>query len=309
MIDTQIVKLQTGREVTKGLVPSTRAELAKAFYVFAQQHKFHALPPPPDTIVNSLGVILDPYGNSNFASADKSYKGRPVGDCTLASITTMLVTLSQSTNFGGGQLNFEAATVVNWWRRYNPQCSIQNALDVMRTTPIMDASGRAFLLGPNGTIDYTNVNEVKQALYLFKAIDNGLDSSPLDRNVGDADGWVVADVTRQIGNYDHSTPTLDIGEAGELFDAKKIKLPTNKISATDLGIGMSTWGVWGFVEMQSYMNMNGEAHVVLTSTARGDSAEWNAIASEDFADLAKPWGPPVTPVNPVGPAPLPDPNL
>ena len=213
MLDSTI-KLQSGHEVAKGFVPMSRAELATGFYVFQQRHKFKALPPPPATVINSTGVIFDPYGNSDFASSDSSYKGNPVGDCTLAALTTMLVTFSQATNLPGGQLNFLASTVVAWWRRYNSMCSIQNALDVMQKTPITDANGKSWTIGPNGLIDYSKLDEVQQSLHLFKAIDNGVDSSPLDAACQGQDGFVVAGIKRPLHNYDHSTCTLDVGEAG-----------------------------------------------------------------------------------------------
>ena len=303
MIDST-VKLRSGHEVAKGFVPMSRAELAKGFYVFQQQRKFRALPPPPPTVINSAGVVFDPYGNSDFPSKDTSYKGRPCGDCTLAALTTMLVTLSQATNLVGGQLNFLASTVVAWWRRYNSMCSIQNALDVMQKTPIMDASGEPWTIGLNGLIDYTNPDEIRQALNLFKAIDNGLDSSPLDAVCQGVDGFVVTGVKNQLTNYDHSTATLDVGEAGALFDAQKLALPANKINATTIGVGNPTWGVWGFIEMESYVNMVGEAHVIISSPARGDAATWDAVASADYADINNPWGPPVVPV-PPDPQPVP----
>lgn len=84
----------------------------------------------------------------------------------------------------------------------------------------------------------------------------------------------------------------------------------NKINAATIGISMPTWGVWGFVEYESYVNMSGEAHVVTTSPCRGDTAEWDAVAAADYTDLSNPWGPPVPPTPPgPGPAPLPDPLL
>ena len=310
MIDHPILTLHTGHEVAKGFVPMTRAELAKGFYVFAQQHKFRALPPPPATIINSAGVIFDSYGNSDFTCPDKSYRGRPVGDCTLAALATMIVAMSQCTNLTGGQLNFLASVVVAYWRKYNSQCSIQNGLDMLQKYPLVDASGKPWTLGQNGLIDWTNLGEVQQALYLFKAIDNGVDSSPLDAACQGQNGFVVTGIKRPIRNYDHSTATLDVGEAGALFDAQKITLPTNKINATTIGVSMPSWGVWGFVEYESYVNMNGEAHVAITSTARGDSATWNDVAASDYSQISEPWGPPVPVVPPVPDDPPPfDPNL
>ena len=105
-------RLLSGHEVARGFVPMTRAELAKGSYVFQHRGRFEALPPPPATVINSAGVVFDPYGNSDFTSSDHSYRGRPVGDCTLAALTTILVAMSQATNLAGGQLNFLASTVV-----------------------------------------------------------------------------------------------------------------------------------------------------------------------------------------------------
>ena len=313
--DTNLT-LQSGQEIAKGFVPMTRAELAKGFYVFQQQGKFFALPPPPATIINSAGVIFDPYGNSNFASSDTSYKGWPVGDCTMASITTMVVAMSQCTNLPSGQLNFLASTVVAYWRKYNSMCSIQNGLNMLAKYPLVDASGKGWTLGPNGLIDWTKLDEVRQGLYLFKAINNGVNSSPLDAACQGQDGYVVTGITRPINNgkqLDHATTTLDVGEAGALFDARKLKLPTNKISATTIAASMPSWGVWGCVEFESYVNMTGEAHVAITSTARGDAATWNPVAEADFADLANPWGPLVDPPppgpGPVPPFPVPNPSI
>ena len=301
IVKPQHVKLHTGRIVAKGLVAATPAELNAFVNVFYSGCKLMALPPAPPQVLNGLGVILNPYGNSNFPSADTSYNGKPVGDCTLASLTTILVTLSQCTNLPGGQLNFLASAVVAWWRRYNSQCSMQNALDTMATTPIVDASGKPWTIGPNAAIDWTQWGQVTQGINLFKGIYNGVDSSPLDAAVGDTDGFVVSGIKRQLNSIDHATCTCDYGEAGAIADAYGFKLDTNKINATTPAVSMDTWGVRGIVEYESYVNMMGEAHVVLTAPMRGDAATWDAVAAADYAELMN------LPAPLPGPTPTPTP--
>jgi hypothetical protein len=281
-----IVTLHTGRRVATGLVRSSRAALSAAWNPFGHGSRVKALPAAPATIINSAGVVLDPYGNSDIPDPrDTSYPGDPVGNCTCAAIATILVALSQVTGLAGGQLNLLASMVVQWWQTNNPQCDILHALEMLQTVPMVDAKGNPYTIGASGVIDWSNYEVVQQSLNLFKAIDNGLDSSPLQAAVGNSDGFIVAGVTKPLSNYDHSTPTLDVGEAGAIADAWKVALDTNKINATEPVIGMATWGVKGIVEFESYVNMNGEAHVILTSTARGDSAAWNPVAESDFTDL------------------------
>ena len=179
----------------------------------------------------------------------------------------------------------------------------------MQTHPIVDASGKSWTIGPNGLLDWTNLGEVQQALYLFKGIDNGVNSQPLDEACQGQDGYVVTGITRKINSesqLDHSICTLDVGEAGALFDARKLTLPTNKINATTIGVSVPSWGVWGFAEFESFVNMCGESHVITTSTTRGDAATWDAIAAEDYAQLSEPWGPPTPNVPDVPPAPVED---
>ncbi len=304
--------LHTGRVVSKGMRPHTpayRDHLRAAYAPFGNHHKLRALPPPPALIVNSVGVVLDNYGNGGVADPnDTSYTGDPVGDCTCNTLATAMVVLSQCTNLSGGQLVFAAAMVVNWYFSQtggvDSGCNILDVLDALENTPMTDTSGKPWTIGPSGVIDYTSQPQVQQALNLFKVLDMGVDASPLEAVVGNSDGWVVSGVKRPITNYDHSVPVFDFGTAGAIFDAWKIPLPTNAINADTVGVGGSTWGTKGFYELESYINMSGEAHAIITAPARGDSTTWNQLAALDYTDLTNQPAP--TPAPPT-PAPAPSP--
>jgi hypothetical protein len=336
------LKLPNGRVVAKGMLAHTdayRARLSNQKPIFKNSHKLRALPPPPPNIVNSVGVVLDAYGNAPSSPQDPSYTGSPVGDCTCATIATILVLLSQCTlsqarravkqaveghakgeypwnlqnpmsETRATQLVFLAKTVVAWYfvqtGGVDSGCNILDVLNAVENTPMLDVTGTPWTFGPSGAVDYTSQAEVQQAIYLFKALDLGVDASPLESAVGSSDGWVVSGLKRQITNYDHSVPVFDFGEAGALFDAWKIPLPTNSISATDLGVGGSTWGFKGFWELQSFIYATGEAHAILTSPARCDSETWDAIASADYVDVTS--SPVPTPLPPPAPGPAPGPT-
>ena len=98
---------------------------------------------------------------------------------------------------------------------------------------------------------------------------------------------------RPLSNYDHSVPTFDYGTAGELADMMKVNL-NGKLGQDDPAVSLETWGTIGIVEMQSWINLTGEAWAI----------EFQSSPTPIVPPVPGPIVPPIPPP-PVPPAPDP----
>ena len=97
----ELITLKTGRVVAKGLLPTLRGRLSAAFNPLSKA-RMRSLPAPPASVVNSVGMTLDPLGNGGLPDpADNSYTGQPMGDCTIAMVANLLMCLSVCTGLTG----------------------------------------------------------------------------------------------------------------------------------------------------------------------------------------------------------------
>lgn len=280
----------------RGMKPSSRAQLAKAFYA---GRKLLALPAPPPNLYNGSKVTdWDMGGNGPATPQDTTYTGQPMGDCVPCMIANGKKVTSTST--GGAEVEIDAAQIVAWYLQQtggqDSGMNIGDAMTALQSSPMAGHSA-----GPNGVIDYTNATELQLAIQQFKFVALGVAADQLQNVVQGETGWILPNAQRDP-NLDHCVFLCGYGSLTYLRAA--LGLPVGPADSR-LFWALYTWGTIGFIDNASMLAITGEAHVFITDPDRGDSATWNPVAAQDYAIVTGATPAPVPPSPAPTPAPVP----
>ena len=83
-----------------------------------------------------------------------------------------------------------------------------DVLDFAETYPVV-VNGQGYVFGPSSTVDYSNVEAIKDAISAHKAVYWGVDAGYLQQCVGDVSGWVAPIITTPQTQYDHAVFSPD----------------------------------------------------------------------------------------------------
>jgi hypothetical protein len=164
--------------------------------------------------------------------------------------------------------------VIAWAKKHH----VLNGADLPEVMAMMEKNGlvvgsSTYDDGPYLSVDWTNYEAICAAMYENQPKGNpikiGIDSSLLEQMVDNPDGsisngWIVWGYP-ESSNYDHCTSLVGFGNASDLvglFGGKGVDmaLPADMPAITPCA-AMFTWGTIGLVDMQSLVNMCGEAWV------------------------------------------------
>ena len=271
----------TGRKVLKGLNPFDAGYVGRLL-----GHRSMAAPrfAPPARCLQSGQYYLDMYWNSKY------------GCCTGSALVEII-------NLVYGVKVTEAAALA--WFKAHRILNGANELDVLtwaETDPVV-VDGKPYVIGPSVTLNYSDPQAIMSAIAANKVVYWGIDSSFLEKCVGDVSGW-VAPITRNLTNYDHAVFSPDYGTLDEcatyLNKERGVTVTIGSLDPKMLCVTLDTWGTLGLVPM---LSADGTKKLTICNT----TGEAHTITDFPSAPIIPNPEPPPAPVIP--PAPMPDPSL
>lgn len=222
-----------------GMIPTPRYRLLAAA-------PFRAPITIPAQIAN-VPSKLDVWGNSTY------------GDCVTAEEAFAKACYLPAEIF------IDAATVVDWARK-NGFLNGAMLPDVMNAMAVHGfvVGSQEYRDGPYAGVNYADIPTLQAAITPGNPVKIGIASSCLPSGAGNQSGWYDLSKGRG-GSADHCVSLSSYGQAGFLFDALKVSLPSGVSASTD-GFLLYTWATQGFVTHDWIMGACSEAWARKPST-------------------------------------------
>lgn len=161
----------------------------------------------------ALPTTVD-YATKAMASIGRMYKNDSLGDCVIAGKMHQLGVWSANDSDSGGVVLATDAEVVSQYHSIcgagDNGCVITDVLDTMKSKG-MTAGGKSYKIDGYVSIDNTNVNEVKTALYLFGSLTLGIDLPSAWANSSNNGIWDTTN-TGIVGGHD--VPAVGFNDTG-----------------------------------------------------------------------------------------------
>ena len=264
----------------RGCVPSPRHRLACAAWAGAALRSVV----PPDNYA-TVCTDYDISGNDQF------------GDCVSAEEAN--AKRAYAIAMGAPETEIPGSTVVAWARKhgYLNGANLDDVLTTMQTTGMADAAGVVHCDGPHLTVDWTNPDEMKAAIYTYKTVKIAVAANQLEHASTGSNGWMLLKA-RNDSSIDHCVGLHGYGSLSYLAKVLGVSVPVGQ-DGDQLCWLLYTWGTVGIVSdkaLQAIMH-GGEAWV------------------RKVGDVVNGQPNPPAPVNPtpdpspIPPCPGPDPTL
>ncbi len=248
----QEVTLHTGRRVMKGLTRHTPEYRGRLLGKRSMRRRRGA---SPASCLQSGDYWLDMYFNATY------------GCCTGSAWMEILnyvygIKVPEDVAMAA----FRAANLLNGANELD-------VLDFAETYPVV-VNGQGYVFGPSSTVDYSNVEAIKDAISAHKAVYWGVDAGYLQQCVGDVSGWVAPIITTPQTNYDHAVFSPDYATldacATYINQQRGVTVSIGSLDPQMLCCTLDTWDTLGIVPLLSsdgktkltICNTSGEAHVI-----------------------------------------------
>jgi hypothetical protein len=187
---------------------------------------FKIVAPIPPNCAN-VPAQLDVWGNSTY------------GDCVTAEEAFKLACASP-------EIFIPPAIVIAWAKKHG-YLNGANLADVMNSMQKdgFQVGGQQYNDGPYAGVNYADQSTLQAAITPGSPVKIAIDANALPSGAGNINGWYVLN-SGNWNNTDHCVSASSYGEAGFLFDALKVPLPSN-IGNTVPGFLIYTWKTQGFV--------------------------------------------------------------
>ena len=256
----------------RGCVPSPRHRLACAAWAGMA---LKAVTPPANFA--TLCSDYDISGNDHF------------GDCVSAEEANAKRAYAKA--MGVAETEIPGANVIAWARKhgYLNGANLDDVLTTMATTGMPDAFGVVHCDGNHLTVDWTNPDEMKAAIYTYKTVKIAVAANQLEHASTGSNGWVLLKA-RSDSNIDHCVGLHGYGTLEYLAGLCGVTVPVGQ-DMNQLCWLLYTWGTVGIVSDQALQAImhGGEAWV------------------REIGDIVNGQPNPPAPIDP--PTPPPDPDL
>jgi hypothetical protein len=282
---TEHKNLATGRTLKRGARPTSRARLAAAMPF---QIEVGTLP----EYIFALPAQMNMQGNDQY------------GDC---------VSAEEAQNKCVGGVYIQEATTISW-------ATANGDLDGADLEPVieqMEASGMSqdgniYGDGSPQAINYTDAPTMQAAIYqaitgeIAGQVKMGVAADQLPSGAGNANGWILTGASPDQ-NEDHCMGVCGYGTLAQFAAAIQqvygitVTIPSG-VDPTTMGYAVYTWSTIGWADVQSWVNISGEAWIRTPNT----TISGTGTPTPDNVTIVQPTQP--TPVpNPTPPGPTPNP--